>query len=325
MLLSILFGVTTGPLAAHDGAHVDIQRVTAEIESAATPRPDLHLLRARLLRFHKKPAEALADCDRARDLAVTIVADGGPSPFAPWEEPLERALCYVDLERDDEAAPLLDRVIEAVPDRAAAVLDARATLHVRAGELAAAIADVTRSFTLAPSVDRALRCGALLSEQGALEQAARGYQNALETLGDSLLVKDAWISVEIARGEYETALSLIDAELSRAAVRTSWLVRRAEVYEAAGNEPRRLIELRAALAEADRVLARRRIPMHLVTRGRILLDLGDPEGARRDAKEAKRLAPEFAGVAELLEEIESRGAPPADTPTDARGGEVRSG
>ena len=58
-----------------------------------------------------------------------------------WEEPFERALCYVDLERDAEAAPLLDTIIETIPDRSAVALDARAVLHERSGKLTLAAAD----------------------------------------------------------------------------------------------------------------------------------------------------------------------------------------
>jgi hypothetical protein len=77
------------------------------------------------------------------------------------------------------------------------------------------------------------------------------------------------------------------------------------VYEAAGNDARRLEALREALAEADRAIERRRLPIHLVLRGRIRLSLGDPAGARVDAEEAGRLAPGFSGVAELLAAIAS--------------------
>lgn len=308
------------PARATDGNHIDLDRLTAEIEASPAPRPELLLLRSRLLRAHGKPSEALADCDRARELAASAAARPAGAtpalpPLAPWEEPLERALALVDLSRDAEASVLLARVIEGerVPASAAAsALDASSRLRSRSGAIEEALADATEAYRREPTIDRALRRGGLLASRGALDEAAKLYREARDSLGDSLLLTDAWIGVEIARGEFESALGLIDAELARAAVRTSWLVRRAEVFEAAGNGARRLEALREALAEADRTIERRRLPIHLVARGRIRLSLGDPAGARLDAEAAGRLAPGFPGVAELLAEI----AAPGPTATD---------
>lgn len=315
------------PAALADGNHLDIDRLTAAIEASEAPAPELLLLRARLLRAHGKPLEALADCDRIRALAAPPAAAGSgssaPSPaLAPWEEPLERALSLVDLSRDEEASPLLRAAIAGAPASAAAsALDARCRVLVRAGDREGALADATAAFAREPSIDRALRRGELLVARGALDEAARCYRETIASLGDSLLLKDAWIGVEIARGEFESALALIDGELERAAVRTSWLIRRAEVYGAAGNDARRLEALREALLEADRCVERRRLPIHLVTRGRIRLALGDPAAARSDAAEARRLAPEFPAAAELLEAIEASERSGTREPTKETPGE----
>ena len=105
------------PSASADGNHLDIDRLTSAIEASTTPAPELLLLRARLLRAHGKPLEALADCDRIRALAAppSPLGPGSSAPsgaLAPWEEPLERALALADLSRGEEAAPLLSLVIE---------------------------------------------------------------------------------------------------------------------------------------------------------------------------------------------------------------------
>jgi len=55
---------------------------------------------------------------------------------------------------------------------------------------------------------------------------------------------------------------------------------------------------------------RRPLPIHLASRGRIRLSLGDAAGARSDAEEAGRLAPGYSAAAELLAAIE-RAVPPA--------------
>ncbi len=312
-------------LWAHDGLHIDIEKLTAQIDALATPRADLFLVRSRLLRAHGKPTEALADCDRA----LSLLGDDTTSLLAKAEQPLERALVLIALERAAEAEPLLDEVIEIAGDRYVDSLDARAQLRHDDGRTALALADATRAFRASPTLDRALRRGTWLTERGMLSDAAASYREAIERLGASRLIRDAWITVEIERGEYESALSMIDAELERAVVRTVWLLRRAQVYEAAGNEKRKNEELRAALIEADRVLARRRLPVHLVLRGEVHLAIGDFESATRDAEEARAIVPEFLKIHELLTSIEearaklkeSKSTPPRKPATPVGGKE----
>ncbi len=291
-----------GIFLAHDGIHVDIDRLNQQIASTTTPPAQLYLARARLLRFHGKIEEALGDCTQ---VLVALDREGAHPSVNRWEELLERALCFIALERSSEARPLLDAVIETAGDRAPQALDARALLYLEAENTPEAMASADRAFQISPTVDRALFRGDLLVSLGALEAASRKYREAIEILGESRLIRDSWITVEITRGEYETALAMIDAELARAVVKTSWLLRRAEVYAAAGNERLRRKALRSALAEADRVLARRRLPVHLVIRARVYLGLEDYAAARRDAEEARTLAPQYSQVDQLLEEIDS--------------------
>ena len=320
------FGFTT-VLRAHDGLHIDIENLTAQIDALATPRADLFLVRSRLFRAHEKPTEALADCDRAKGL----LADDSTSLLATVEQPLERALVLIALERSAEALALLDSVIEIAGDRYVASLDARAQIHRDAGRFPVAIADAARAFRGSPTPERALRWGAWLVEARRLDEASAAYRESIERLGGSRLVRNEWISVEIARGEYESALAMIEAELERAVVRTVWLLRRAEVYEAAGNGAQREVALRAALAEANRVLERRRMPVYLVMRGEVYLTIGDLDAALRDAEEARAAAPEFPKLHELLTSIakarakvtENRleGSDPAPPESETKGGE----
>jgi len=287
---------------AHDGIHVDIDRLNQQIASTTEPPASLYLSRARLLRFHGKIEEALADCTQ---VLVALDREGSNTSVNRWEELLERALCLMALERNSEARPLLDQVIQVAADRAPQALDARALLYLEAENTPEAIVSADRAFQISPTVDRALLRGDLLVSLGALEAASRKYREAIEVLGESRLIRDSWITVEITRGEYETALAMIDVELARAVVKTSWLLRRAEVYAAAGNDRLRSNALRSALAEADRVLARRRLPVHLVIRARVYLGLEDYSAARRDAEEARTLAPQYSQVDQLLKEIDT--------------------
>jgi len=290
-----------GGARAHDGLHVDIQEITARIAELESPPPELLLQRARLLREHGKPKDALADLDRV-DL---LLGERPDSPLRRITAPLLRAQVLVDLDRSDGVLALLDGVLTEAPDHPGA-LDLRADLRVAAGNPDGAIEDRRRAFEALPTLERTLTLGAALSGTGRLEAASRLYARAIERLGESLLIRDAWISNEIARGEFESALAMIGAELGRAAVRTPWLLRRAEVYRAAGNEARRNEALDAALAEADRVIARRPLPVHLVSRARVRLARGELDAAEDDARLALERVPEFALAATLLAEIRER-------------------
>ena len=296
LLLCLVGG---GELVAHDGIHIDIDKITAQIAAEPAPRADLYLLRARLLRHHGKPTEALADCDRA----AALLSEKDQSWLARAEVPLERGLVLLALERADEALPHLDHVIETAESRYPDAYDARAQIRHAKGELDGALDDADRAFRASPTPDRALRRGSWWEERGLLERAAASYRESIERLGPSRLVQDRWISVEIARGEYESALALIEEELARAAVKTIWLLRRAEVYGAAGNAERRNRELDAALEEANRVLARRRLPVHLVVRAEVHVARGDLDAAEQDVRDALAAVPNYPKARQLLESI----------------------
>ena len=289
-------------LEAHDGLHVDIDKITAQIAAETAPRADLYLIRARLLRHHGKPTEALADCDRAAEL----IRDGDPSWLARAEVPLERGLVLLALEQPEKALPYLERVIEHAKGRYPEAYDARGWIRYAKGEFESALADADSAFEASPTPDRALRRGAWWEERGLLDRAAASYRDSIAKLGPSRLVQDRLIAVETARGEYESALALIEEELARAAVKTIWLLRRAEVYAAAGNDQRCATELEAALTEANRVLERRRLPVHLVVRAEVFLALGDWDRAEGDVREALTVVPNFPRAEELLVEIGNR-------------------
>ena len=56
-------------LLAHDGVHVDVDRINNRIESSDDPG-SLYLMRAKLCRAHGRPELGLKDCQTARGCGV---------------------------------------------------------------------------------------------------------------------------------------------------------------------------------------------------------------------------------------------------------------
>ena len=296
-IVLILLSVAMPPvLWGHEGVHVDIDRITAEIAKSSAPG-SLYLLRARLCRVHGRPDLAVGDLEKARGHGVDL-----------REEMLERAGCLADLNRPRAALVILDRMITRFLKPSPRAFSQRARLRVAVGERDGAIIDLARALSLTPDLELYLLRGRLLEERGAPGLAASCYRQGLEALGGSVLLVQALISAEVARGGHDEALRIIDEELADAVVATPWLLRRSEVLRSSGREEEAQRTLRRALKEANRVIARRSVPVHRVTRARILRALGDLAAARRDLEIALETAPGYQAARELLAAIDEETA-----------------
>jgi tetratricopeptide (TPR) repeat protein len=257
-------------------------------------RADLLLERARLLRVDRDGAAALADLDRARELAPQN-----------RDVALERGLTLSLLGRDAEAEAELSQFLESGPGAGAAFAE-RARLRARSGRGAEAIADYTAALELEPRVELYLERGELLEAQGRLEEAAQGYRTGLEATHGALLMRLALIRVETARGRHTEALALVDEQLARAGVKTDWYLRRAEVLAAAGDEAGARRARESALVEANRALEARPTAINLVARARVNLALERIPDARSDLELAIAKSPRFREARALLDELPDR-------------------
>ena len=79
---------------------------------------------------------------------------------------------------------------------------------------------------------------------------------------------------------------------------------RADVLAASRQPPKARFELERALAEANRILAKRPTGMHLFSRARVYVAMGRLDAAKRDLRLAVRKAPRFAEANELLRKLE---------------------
>ena len=281
VVLLLLFLMGTTSISAHDGVHVDVDRVNKEIKESDDPGP-LYLLRAKLCRAHGRPELGLQDLQLARGCGVD-----------PYAEKLERALCLRDTLKTQQALQLLDELAEMPGNTSLEVFSERSAIRESLGDIDGAIIDLARVHALVPDLEKTLRLGMLYEKRKAPGIAASLYRKMIEKSGESALLSISLIRAEKENGNYDVALSLVQEKLKRAALKAPWLQRKAEILMAAGRETEANSVLEEALKELDAIFRRRPVPIHRVTRARILRLLGRLEEARTELETVLEQAPGY--------------------------------
>jgi tetratricopeptide (TPR) repeat protein len=284
-LLTLLLGsLCLVPSAiAHPGFDPEIEKITKKL--AEDPdNVDLLVRRGQVYRSNGKFTESLQDLERAWVLDRqnrTVI--------------LQRAMTLSALGRDKEAEDALDSFLqdESHPQRVFGLAE-RAHIRARTGRTEPAIRDLTATLQLHPTVDLYLLRGQLQESLGNIEAAEEGYQDGLATLGEAIVLKKALIRVQLAQDRHSEALALVDEELERAHVKTSWYLKRAEILSLMGRAGAVRQAREHALSEANRTLAKRRTAMQLLARAEVYRAMGRTEDAERDLNMAAQRAPRFA-------------------------------
>ena len=254
---------------------------------------DLLKQRAALLRLEQRHSESLGDLDRARLLRPDDPQIG-----------LLRAQTLSALRRDQDAEVELEIFLRSESGRARVfALAERAHIGARAGRSGPAIADFNAAIAIEPALDLYLARGQLQESTGQTGAAVAGYQNAISRLGRVPSLTNALIRLQIAQGELQSALDVIDAQLARAPIKTLWLVRRAEVLAAMGEPAQAKTDLGQALAEANRVLENKVTGLHLLSRAKVLIAMGLTQEAREDLEGCIAVAPGFVDCRLLLRQL----------------------
>jgi tetratricopeptide (TPR) repeat protein len=256
-------------------------------------RVDLLKQRAALLRSEGRTTESLADLDRARQLA--------PSDH---KVKLQRALTLSALRRDSEAEAELDSLVNTESDvvRATALAE-RGQIRARTGRTDEAITDLTAAIGIRPSLELYLARGRLHESTGQAAAAAAGYREAISRLGPVPALTQALLRVQTGQGHYQSALSVVDQQLARTPMKTTLLLRRAEILAGSGQQAQAQTELAKALEESNRALQKRITGLNLLSRAKVLMAMGRFEEARSDLENCLSLAPMFAECAQLLNQL----------------------
>jgi len=282
-------------VTAHSGFDPEIEKITEKL-TKDPDNVDLLVRRGQVYRSNGKFLESLLDLERAWMLDRenrTVV--------------LQRALTLSALGRDKEAEAALDSFLqdESDPKRVFALAE-RAHIRARTGRVEQAIADYTSTIQLHPTIELYLKRGQLQESLGKPEAAAAGYHEGLATLGDAILLKKSLIRVQIAQQQYGEALALVNDEIARSSVKTSWYMQQAKILALMGQSDPSRLAYEQALTDANRVLAKRPTALQLLARAEIYQAMGRMEDAKRDLRAAIQKAPSFTEANDLLKKLENQ-------------------
>lgn len=281
------------PALAHPGLHHEIERVTEALRRSPD-RIDLLIERAHIYRLDDQPTASLLDLRHARTL------DHDNPRIA-----CELGFTLSAMGRDEEADAELTACLDVVTGHAAALAE-RGRVRSRTGRPAAAIEDFSAALRRRDDVDVYIARGRLQESMGRWQDAAVGYRTGLERMHGAVVLRLALIRVETARGRYDAALDLIDEVLPTVHVKTHWLLRRAEILDAAGRTQQAHAERRRALIEADRALTRRATAINRFARAKVYVAMGKRAEAVGDLNAAIARSPGFAEAKELLRTLERK-------------------
>lgn len=249
---------------AHGDLHEQIAAMTRRIEQDPA-RAELYVRRGQLHRAHQEWNAALADYDRAERLEPGLVV----LDFL-------RGVALLDAGRPEAARAALDRFLARRPEHAGAYAT-RARAHAALEQRLAAGQDFSRAIALMPRprpeyyVERAR----VLAAAEQLDEALRGLDAGLDTLGPLVTLQLYAIDLELARDRPGAALARLDRMLGQAGANPAWLARRGEILELAGRPGEAKEAYASSLVALERLVPSRRQTKamdELTARVRIALD-----------------------------------------------------
>lgn len=299
---ALLIAIASSNAQAHPGAHHDVERLTGLLKE----RPeDVELLiqRAHFARLDRQFDLAL------RDLKVVEAIVSRPDVH------FHRGRIFAD----EGLNPAAEREFTLAIDgglKTGQAYAARGRIRREIGEVEDALVDFDASLALMPDLELYVERGELQVNLNRLDDAEKGYREAVSRLGDAFVIRSAQIDLAELRGTYRDAIALVDEQLSKSRSKTDWLLKRAEILARAGDEKGAAGDRQKALEEINVAIARRPVGIHLVTRAKIYLAMGRRADARQDVLLALSKSPTFGAALELLAQIESESGRPGSATQD---------
>ena len=238
--------LTPAPVLAHGAFDARVAALAARIKEQ--PSADRYLERSVLYRGHGDLAAALADLEQAERLDPTRTDLG-----------LHRGRLALDAGRPKEAVAPLQALLAETPNHPEANL-ALARALAELGRSRDAAAHYARAIEAAPVgiPSHYLERADVLLAAGEPQVALDGLDEGLSRLGPVVALANRAIEIELARGRVDAALVRLDRLALRASRQETWLARRAEILEDSGRRAEARAAYAGALAEIERLPARRR-------------------------------------------------------------------
>ena len=263
---------------AHEGPEHDIEELTERIAKEGDSA-DLRLQRAIEFQVLGKSAEAAKDLERALQLE--------PHRAAAHRE-LGRA--YVALGKTNEAMDTVTRGLKHASEESdhAALLMVRAEIWRARKENQKALDDADRAIREhAENAEWYLIRSQLHATLKLKKERVQGLADGLKRTGSGVL-EGEWVDALIDNGQSAVALEKIETELKASRLKSTWLIRRAKVRQASGDNAEARSDLEAAINELNRrITPTSPDALLLADRGLAFELLGKKEEARKDYEQAR--------------------------------------
>ena len=114
------------------------------------------------------------------------------------------------------------------------------------------------------------------------------------------MLYNAWVEALVDTGDYEQARPIIEEKVAAARLKSSWLLRRAKLHQATGDQQAASADLEAAIAELNqRINPQNPDITLLVDRGIAFCMLDDRSAAKKDLVAAKKAGADRWATARL--------------------------
>lgn len=276
----LLLSSAAAVVRAHGPDAVQLEQLNAAIAQAPEELP-LRVRRARVLIRLEEFTQALTEADTLQALH--------PRAAEPWMIRAEVAHAQGDLEAEESA---LDWAVELAPD-GYQTRRMRSRFRMRTQRFEAALVDLATAHREHRTVDSALDELHALLALGRGEDALRAGEQSLTILGASTLLHEECVRAALLAGNFQAALTHLDAASRGARQQARWAVRRASILEALGDPAAARRTLVVARDELNARLERRDVAGVRILRARVLEALGESAAAARDWEAAEGLSPEY--------------------------------
>jgi tetratricopeptide (TPR) repeat protein len=286
-------------LAAGAMGHHAPEEMVAELSAKLAKRPDdVQLLSRRATEYRALGMHAEAEKDLLRVVARK------PESVVDIES-LARVLWAQ--RRQDEALTLAKRAVSSATtgrERAAGLI-LQAEWELERGNLEAAMAGCQQAFQEDPDgmVDWYLLRSRIHERMGKHAERVVGLGAGYERMG-SVVLRDAWVDAALDAAMFSKVAPVIDEELAKCRLKSSWLIRRGRLRSGMGSGDAAREDLNAAICELDRRIHPERPDAKLlIDRGLAWVLLGDREAAMRDLALARKHGADPWDIERLVDAI----------------------
>jgi tetratricopeptide (TPR) repeat protein len=208
---------------AHEGLHAQIAAVTAQIRSEPG-NASLYLKRGELYRLHREWNLALTDYNKAEKLNSGLA-----------EVNFGRGRTYFEAGKPQQARVWLDRLLAVRQDHVEGLVT-RARVLLRLRKYNAAATDYSNVLAQVgkPKPEYYLERAEALVAGGRSNEALNGVDEGIRKLGPIVTLQLFAIDLELARKNYDAALTRVEQIATQSVRKESWLARRGEILLQAG-------------------------------------------------------------------------------------------